>query len=125
MEKIKDLRRGKRTSKYLNRFTYTEIKGKIELTCEKLGVQVEYVNPVYTSQRCSNCGWVRRNNRNGKEFKCNQCEFILNADLNASRNIVSNLRPIGTKERLLHKNKTGFYWNVIEQERIVPVAQIS
>lgn len=125
LEKIKDLRRGKRTSKYLNRFTYTEIKGKIELTCEKLGVQVEYVNPVYTSQRCSNCGWVRKNNRNGKEFKCNQCNFTLDADLNASRNIVFNLRPIGTKERLLHKNKTGFYWNEVKQECIVPVAKIS
>lgn len=125
LEKIKDVRRGVQTSKYLNRWTYTEIKSKLELTCEKLGVQVEYVNPTYTSQRCSSCGWVRSDNRKDKEFKCSQCNFSLDADLNASRNIVANLRPIGVKERLLHKNKTGFYWNEIKQECIVPVTQIS
>jgi len=123
LENIKNVRFGKRTSKFLNRWTYTEIKGKLEQKCEMLGVQVEYVCPTYTSQRCSSCGWVRRSNRKGQEFKCKQCNHVLNADLNAARNIAANLRPIGTKERLLHKNRTGFYWREAGQESIVPVAQ--
>jgi len=123
LEKIKNVRKGKRTSRFLNRWTYAEIKGKLELTCEKLGVQVIYVSPTYTSQRCSSCGWVRRGNRKGQEFRCNQCSNTMNADLNAARNIVTNLRPIGTKERLLQNNRTGFYWKEVGQDLMVPVVQ--
>lgn len=110
LEKIKDVRRGIRTSKFLNRWTYTEIKSKLEQTCEKLGVQIEYVCSTYTSQRCSSCGWVRKTNRNGKLFKCDKCNLTIDSDLNGAINISFDLRPIGYKERLLAKNRTGFYW---------------
>jgi IS605 OrfB family transposase len=123
LEKIKNLRKGVRTSRFLNRWTYTEIKSKLEQTCEKLGVQVEYVSPTYTSQRCSSCGWVRSSNRKGKLFKCGQCGFSADSDLNGAKNICANLRPIGFKERLLCKNKIGFYWSEARQECIVPVSQ--
>jgi len=118
LENIKNLKRGRKLNRFLNHWTYTEIKGKLEQKCESLGVQVTYVSPTYTSQRCSSCGWVRSSNRNRKLFKCGGCDFALDADLNASRNIATPLRPIGTKERLLHKNKTGFYWEA-SQESIV------
>lgn len=121
LENIKNVRKGVRTSGFLNRWTYADIKTKLEQTCEKLGVQVLYVCPTYTSQRCSSCGWVRSNNRKGKLFKCGKCNLSLDSDLNGSRNIVANLSPIRDKERLLHKNRIGFYWNEIGQDRIVPV----
>ena len=113
LENIKNLRRGRRSSRYLNHWTYTEIKGKLERTCEKLGVQVSYVSPTYTSQRCSSCGWVRKSNRKGKLFKCSKCGFIFDADLNASKNIALNLPAIGRKERQQQLNRTGFYWNAV------------
>ena len=120
LENLGGLRRGRRTRRALSHWTYTEIQGKLEQTCEKLGVQVEYISPTYTSQRCSSCGWVRRSNRNRTSFQCGKCNFALDADLNASRNIAASLVPIGTKERLLHKNRTGFYWHEVNQECIVP-----
>ncbi|WP_297216731.1 zinc ribbon domain-containing protein, partial [Thermoplasma sp.] len=46
-----------------------------------------YVNPKYTSQKCSICGYTDKNNRHGSVFRCNNCGFELHADLNASRNI--------------------------------------
>jgi len=33
------------------------------------------------------CGYIDKNNRHGSAFKCKNCGFELNADLNASRNI--------------------------------------
>ena len=113
IEDIKNLRKGKKSSRYLSHWTYTLIYNKLEQFCESLGVQVTKINPTYTSQRCSQCGWVRKSNRNGKQFKCDKCEFQHDADLNASINIALNLRQISQKERLLHKNKTGFYWNEV------------
>lgn len=121
LEDLKDVRRNKRSSRYLNHWTYTEIQGKLVQTCEELGVLVSYVSPTYTSQRCSSCGWVRKSNRKGKLFKCGKCCFVLDADLNASRNIALDLPAISRKKRLQQDNRKGFYWNVVGQEPIVPV----
>lgn len=44
----------------------------------------------YTSQMCSNCGYVHKGNRiSQSEFKCLNCGHEENADLNASKNILS------------------------------------
>jgi len=122
LENIKNMRKGSKSSRWLSHWTYTILFDKLNSLCAKLGVQVCKVNPTYTSQRCSQCGWVRKSNRKGKKFKCSQCSFICDADLNASKNIVLELPPIGRKQRLQHNNRKGFYWNVVGQERIVPGA---
>jgi predicted RNA-binding Zn-ribbon protein involved in translation (DUF1610 family) len=44
-------------------------------------------DPDLPGQRCSRCGHVAKNNRNGAEFACKQCGFSIHADLNAARNI--------------------------------------
>lgn len=120
IEKIKHLRKGVRTSRRLSHFVYRQIFGRIEQKAEEFGVQVAEISPTYTSQRCSHCGWTRKSNRKGKLFKCKSCGFTADADLNASKNIRLLLPIIDRKERLLQKNRTGFYWNVASKEPIVP-----
>jgi IS605 OrfB family transposase len=119
VEAIKEMRKGHRTSRKLNRFTYTEMFSKLESLCATNGVQIEHVSPTYTSQRCSKCGWVRNTNRNGKLFKCGSCGFTTDADLNAAINISVDLRPIGREERRLRPNRKGFYWNEVGGKPIV------
>jgi len=119
IEKIRHLRKGVRTNRKLSHWTYTEIFVKLKSKSEELGVQVNELNPTYSSQRCSVCGWVRRDNRRGKLFKCKSCGHTQDADLNASSNISLNLPSISKAERLKHKNRTGFYWNVSGQQPIV------
>ena len=42
----------------------------------------------YTSQKCSRCGHIDKENRQTQEkFVCTQCDFELNADHNAAINI--------------------------------------
>lgn len=122
LENIKDLRRGYKSYRYMSHWTYTTIYDKLEDYCNLHGVHVEKINPTYTSQRCSQCGWVRKNNRKGKQFRCESCLFECDSDLNASRNIVLDLPSITKAERLKHKNRTGFYWSVLNQECIAPGA---
>lgn len=47
------------------------------------------ISPKYTSQTCSNCGHCEKENRiTQSEFKCKSCGTELNADYNASLNIL-------------------------------------
>jgi putative transposase len=121
LEKIKNMRKGKRTSRGLGHWTYTEIFGKLESRCNEQGVLVCKVNPIYTSQRCSECGWTRKGNRKGKSFKCDKCGFVSDSDLNASQNIALPLVGISNQQLLKQINRTGFYWLAEGQAPIVPV----
>ena len=120
IENIKNLRKGKRSSKKLSLWTYTEIFSKLEDYCNEQGVLVVKVNPTYTSKRCSVCGWTRSSNRKGKQFKCGHCNNIIDADLNASVNIAMPLKPIWFKQRQQYNIKKGFFWNIVGEDSIVP-----
>lgn len=123
VEKLHDMRRGKRTSRYLSHFTYPDIKTKLDNLSLESGVQIKEVSPTYTSQRCSKCGWTRKANRKGKRFVCTNCGYAADADLNASLNISFDLSEISPKERRKRKSLKGFFWNTSGQELIVPVVQ--
>lgn len=71
----------------LGSWSPNELRRFISYEAEAKGKAVVEVNPKYTSQRCSRCGFVHRWNRHRLRFHCGNCEFMLNADLNASRNI--------------------------------------
>lgn len=120
IEKIRYMGKHKRLPRRVKGFTYKDIFDVLKQKLELLGVQVEEVQPAFTSQRCSHCGWVRSANRSGKQFKCDKCGFSCDADLNASRNIVLDLETIPVKKiRSSGLNRTGFYWNSKSEEPIV------
>ena len=126
LENIKYLRKGRRSSRKLSHWTYTDIFEKLESYCEEQGVLVNKINPTYSSQRCSECGWTRKSNRKGKLFKCGKCGFTTDSDLNASKNIaLPDLPAIRKSIRLEHPNKKGFFWQCSGQEPMVPVVQRS
>jgi IS605 OrfB family transposase len=55
---------------------------------EERGLRVVTVDPRYTSQTCSRCGFQHRSNRRSQSlFHCHACGFQCNADLNAARNV--------------------------------------
>ena len=48
------------------------------------------VPPQYTSQRCSCCGTVAKDNRKTQaKFVCTSCGYQANADVNAAMNILA------------------------------------
>jgi len=52
------------------------------------GVPFVQVNPAYTSQTCSTCGFIdKKNRRSQAQFTCGRCGFVEHADHNAARNI--------------------------------------
>jgi hypothetical protein len=67
---------------------------------------------MYRSQRCSECGLVRKTSRKGKIYNCKSCGFVCDADLNAAKNHEQNLPILPFSLRKLKMNLgEGFYWN--------------
>jgi len=63
--------------------------GRLEQQAEQNRVSFRTVSPFYTSQICPACSHTDRGNRDGEVFRCQKCGYTDNADINASRNILS------------------------------------
>ena len=64
----------------------------LKYKAERKGGEVIEVNPKFTSQKCSCGGHISKENRKSQsKFKCIKCNFKLNADLNASLNILNTV----------------------------------
>ena len=74
----------------LHSWSFHQLGGFIGYKAHRAGVAVIHVDPAYTSQQCSSCGHVDRENRlDQASFLCTSCGFAEHADVNAARNIAS------------------------------------
>ena len=75
-------------SKFLKKWSYYDLQHKIEYKAKAKGIKVKYINPKYTSQRCSSCGYISDHNRVDRDhFVCERCGFTKHADKNSAHNI--------------------------------------
>ncbi|MCE7733466.1 MAG: IS200/IS605 family element transposase accessory protein TnpB, partial [Candidatus Heimdallarchaeota archaeon] len=82
-------RKKTRGSRELNAWGFYQFQIFLQYKGKEKNIEIVYINPAYTSQQCSNCGFISKKNRNRANFTCISCGFNLNSDLNASRNIES------------------------------------
>lgn len=81
----------------LAQWSYYQLQEQIIYKAERVGIKVRKVNPKYTSQKCSCCGHISKDNRPKGDkgqayFSCTnpECKIhgkVINADWNASINI--------------------------------------
>jgi transposase len=111
LEKLYKMRCGQSTSRFLSHFSYKQIHDKLLDRCLLSGITFTEQSNVYRSQRCSDCGFVHRSNRKGKEFICRHCGVIHDADINSALNHQAELMELPVGLRHLKLNRTGFFWN--------------
>lgn len=96
---------------FLKSWTYYDLQEKIRYKAEEKGIEIRMIKPAHTSQRCNQCGWIAKENRDPKsdlsKFKCVACEHEENADVNAARNIAMEGIESIIKEQLEFQEKTG------------------
>lgn len=112
LEKIANIRYQKKSSRKMSHWSNPEIRDKIISRCEELEVPVVEQSSCYRSQRCNQCGQVRKANRRGKLYKCKNCGYSCDADTNASLNHLVDLPSIPWAflgQKLSIGN--GFFWN--------------
>jgi putative transposase len=90
IEDLKDLKKGKKyfTNK-IQRWSYVKTISKLNNICDEHGIIVVKVSPQYTSQTCSSCGDINKESRNKENFLCISCGYDIDADINASINILN------------------------------------
>ncbi|MBT9544376.1 MAG: transposase [Candidatus Sericytochromatia bacterium] len=77
--------------KRLHKWSFAQLQTFVEYKAQAVGVSVVFVDPRYTSQKCSQCKHVSRSNRPEQSvFKCRVCKFTCHADHNAAINIRAN-----------------------------------
>ena len=85
----------------LHGWSFAQFQAFVTYKAEGKGVKVEFVDPRYTSQKCSQCGHIERGNRPTQaDFRCKKCGFECHADYNASINIRDDflkLRVLGLR----------------------------
>lgn len=91
MENLKGINK---ENTFLNKlWTYYDLQQKIKYKAEEKGIKVVMINPYKTSQRCSCCGYISKENRDAEKdqakFECVSCETKMNADWNAAKNIAT------------------------------------
>lgn len=127
LEKIVNIRFKKRTSRKLSHWSNPEIRDKIKRRCEELEVPVVEQSCAYRSQRCHQCGLVRKSNRKGKIYSCS-CGLVCDSDWNAAMNHEADIPDVPYSFLSLGLNKQGFYWNssftnLDGSELLVPIEQ--
>ncbi|MDJ0578023.1 MAG: zinc ribbon domain-containing protein [Xenococcaceae cyanobacterium MO_234.B1] len=64
------------------------MKLKTKAVAAKLGLIVAEVDPKFSSQQCSCCGYTSPLNRDKEKFLCEECGFLEDADVQASSNLL-------------------------------------
>jgi putative transposase len=84
--------------------SFFTLQKMVEKRAHNRGIPVVYVNPAYTSRRCSRCGEFGRRTR--KQFACPHCGYVAHADVNAAYNIASRPLPVTGNERIMEQEES-------------------
>lgn len=94
IENLKNIRNQSKKSKKLNKWIsswpFGQLKDFLIYKSKEQGKEVVQVDARYTSQKCSMCGHISKNNRNKSRFNCELCGFKFHSDINAAINIRDN-----------------------------------
>jgi putative transposase len=79
----------------LNSWAFAQLGSFITYKAEAARVDLEIIDPAYTSQECSECHYIDKKNRiDQATFVCRNCGVTLNADDNASKVIADRARKL-------------------------------
>ncbi|AZU97764.1 IS607 family transposase ISCARN1 [Thermus phage YS40_Isch] len=103
----------KRLNRLVNNFGKRIFREKLKRLQEFYKIKIIEVNPAYTSQTCSRCGYVdKRNRKNSQIFKCKACGYKTNAQVNGAINILGRR---SAKDIKLHTPKKAVLKILVKQ----------
>ena len=97
-EELTDIRDRLPNAKKFHAWAFRRLYDYVTYKADGTGIDTTQVDPAYTSKRCSKCGTTLDENRPSQAtFCCQKCDYELNADYNAAKNIGFRLLRAGQK----------------------------
>ncbi|KKN10240.1 hypothetical protein LCGC14_1038540 [marine sediment metagenome] len=85
---------GKRNNQNFVQIPFLKLIKQVEYKGELVGIDVITTTEEYTSQKCSNCGIIKKSNRVNRDlYVCSECGLKIDADLNGAYNIMKKVFP--------------------------------
>jgi len=109
-EKLDHIRENIANGSKFQQWAYAKFVELVEYKVESTALFVDTVTPAYTSQRCSHCGFTHEDNRDDKQFACQDCGYEVNADYNAARTSPSDTAGISIAGRSLAVDGAPVNW---------------
>jgi putative transposase len=75
------------TKRRLLKLSHFKFREYLKLNSSKYGNTINEIDEYLTSQKCHNCGNLKKNLGCNKEYNCLVCGVLLDRDINASINI--------------------------------------
>lgn len=91
LKHIRNKNRGRVMNSKVHNWSYYQLEQLLTYKAHTKGKRIEYINPAYTSQTCSICGKIAKENRQGGMYKCT-CGNKMHSDYNASINIMNKFK---------------------------------
>jgi len=87
LSRIKTKKYNKKSNKIISNWGFKLFEELLKYKAEAKGINIEYVDPSYTSQICSDCQNLDKESRNKGMYSCKLCGLKIHADINAAINI--------------------------------------
>ena len=85
---------GKRNNQNFVFVPFLKLVKQIKYKGELVGIDVIITTEEYTSQKCSNCGIIKKSNRVSRDlYMCSECGIKIDADINVAYNIMNKKFP--------------------------------
>ena len=86
---VKGMMKNKHLSKAVAQQKFFEFRTKLEYKCNLFGVELRVVDRFYPSSKvCNSCGCIKKDLKlKDRTYKCNECGYTEDRDLNASFNL--------------------------------------
>ena len=87
--KPKEMQKNRRLSKSISDAAWSLFRHCLEYKAEEAGIGFKAVDPEYTSQDCSSCGYREKKALSQRVHHCKKCGYTADRDLNAAINILT------------------------------------
>jgi len=93
---VKDMRfKSRQMNRALRASQLGYVRDKLKFKLDERGIRYRSVQPAYSSQQCSRCGFTfPLNRRSQAEFRCLWCGYEANADENAAANLAERFGDV-------------------------------
>ena len=93
---------GHRMSKSIADASWDQFCRFLSYKAEDAGRKIGFVNPAYTSQDCSKCGFREKKRLSQRTHQCSRCGYTVHRDLNSAENVLAlGLDGLGVRPRSL------------------------